>query len=256
MGFSNISKPKRSLGQNFFVNVNLGRNLVEKTLETNPEKVIEIGPGRGFFTKLFVEMGVQVIAIEKDNVLSENLKFLFPEIEIFDYDIFSENIKPLFQKTENTVCFGSLPYNISKKIISYVAQNSNLENFYFIIQKEVAGKYTSQKKHSVLSLATNLYFDSKIVCNIAPENFKPKPNVVSSFVKFSRNDNLKLVKDPEDFLKYLHRAFKQPRKKLKNNLEKHYSFPSDMSELLHKRAEDFDLNNHLNIWEKSKPKVV
>ncbi len=255
MGFSYISKPKRSLGQNFFINENLGRSIVKKTLETEPEGLIEIGSGRGFFTKLFVEMEVKVFAVEKDNVLYKNLEFLFPEIEVFNEDIFSENLQPLFQKDADYVCFGSLPYNIAKRIISYLAQNSNIKNFYFIIQKEVAQKYTSREKSSMLSLTTKLYFDSKIIFDISPENFKPRPNVVSSFIRFSRNNNLRLVNNLESFLEYVQKAFKQPRKKLKNNIEKYYIPSKEISDLLNKRAEDFDLEKHLYIWENLEPKI-
>ncbi len=256
MGFPNISKPKRSLGQNFFTNTNLGKYIVEKALETNPKRVIEIGPGRGFFTKLFVEKNIELFTIEKDDTLSKNLEFIFPGVEVFNNDFFDKDLLPLFQKNSNTVCFGSLPYNISKKIIRYLAQNSNIENFYFIIQKEVAEKYVSQKKQSILSLSTKLYFDGKIICDIAPENFKPRPNVISSFIKFSRNDNLKSIEDPENFLNYLHRAFKQPRKKLKNNLGKYYSPDNKILEFLDKRAEDFDLEEHSHIYENLKQKTI
>ncbi len=248
MGFPYLNKPKRSLGQNFFVNLNLGIALIEKSLETNPQKVIEIGGGRGFFTKILVEKNVDVVVIEKDGVLSENLKFLFSNIQVYNEDIFSKNVLPLFKENSSTVCFGSLPYNISKKIISYVAVNSNIENFYFIIQKEVAQKYASKEKSSMLSVTNKIYFNTEIVFDIAPENFKPKPNVVSCFVKFSRNENLKLIGKVEEFLKYLHKAFKQPRKMLKNNLEKHYTLNSDISKFLKKRAEDLSFEEHLNLF--------
>ncbi len=244
-GISEFKKPKRSLGQNFFVNPNLGKFLIEKTLETNPEKVIEIGSGKGFFTKLLLEKNAEVISIEKDNLLSESLKFLFPNLEVYNEDIFSKNIVHLFKDQKNTVCFGSLPYNISKKIISYLAVNSDIKIFYFVIQKEVAEKYLAKKKSSRLSIATEIYFDAKAVVNIAPENFKPRPNVLSSFVKFTRNENEKDVENIDSFLRYLDRAFKQPRKTLKNNLQRHYNLDS---EILKTRAEDLNLQEHLNLW--------
>lgn len=256
MGFSNLNKPKRSLGQNFFVNANLGRKFVEKTLETNPQKIIEIGPGRGFFTQLFVEKDVDVSAIEKDSELSKNLAVLFPNVEVFNEDVFSKEVLPLFQNTKDTVCFGSLPYNIAKRIVSFLGKSSNIENCYFIIQKEVAQKYVSNKKSSVLSLSTRLYFDSTLLSNISPENFKPRPNVVSSFIKFSRNKNLELMDNPEEFLKYLYIAFKQPRKKLKNNLHKKYDISLEEDDLLNKRAEDFNFEEHLNIFQRLKQMVV
>jgi 16S rRNA (adenine1518-N6/adenine1519-N6)-dimethyltransferase len=248
MGFQNLKKPKKSLGQNFFVNANLAIAIVEKVLENNPKKVIEIGPGRGFFTKIFLEKGVEVIAIEKDDSLSQNISFLYPEVDVLNEDIFSQNILELIQKTEKTVCFGSLPYNISKKIISLFATNSDIKNCYFIVQKEVAEKYLGKKKTSILSLATQLYFDIEIVLHIVPENFKPKPSVMSSFVKFSRNENVLLVKDPQGFLNYLHRAFKQPRKTLKNNLQKYFNLEGTKTDLLTKRAEDLNFDKHVNLW--------
>ncbi len=253
MGFSNINKPKRSLGQNFFVNKNLGNFLVEKTLENNPKEVVEIGGGRGFFTGLFLEKGVKVSTIEKDDTLSENLKFLFPNIEVFNEDIFSDKVKILFEK-KDAACFGSLPYNVAKKIVMYVAENSTIESFYFVIQKEVAEKYVSKQKNSLLSIFTKLYFDSEIVCNISPENFKPRPNVTSSFIKFERNSNLSLVNDVKSFSKYLRTAFRQPRKKLRNNLKSYYSL--EESSVLDQRAESLDLEKHLEVFKNLKRKAV
>lgn len=253
MGFSNINTPKRSLGQNFFVNKNLGKYIVEKTLENNPSEVVEIGGGRGFFTELFLEKDINLSVIEKDNTLSENLKFLFPNIEVFNDDVFSKDVKHLFQK-ENAVCFGSLPYNIAKKIVMYVAKNSTIDSFYFVVQKEVAEKYTSVKKNSLLSISTKLYFDSEIVCNISPENFKPRPNVTSSFISFKRNSNLNLVSDVEKFAKYLKIAFRQPRKKLRNNLKSNYILQENP--LLDQRAEALDFEKHIELFENLKRKAV
>ncbi len=253
MGFSNLSKPKRSLGQNFFLNKNLGSFLVEKTLENNPKEVVEIGGGRGFFTKLFLEKGVKVSVIEKDDVLSENLKFLFPNVEVFNEDVFSKKAKHLFEK-KDAVCFGSLPYNIAKRIVMYVAQNSTMENFYFVVQKEVAEKYIAVEKESLLSISAKLFFDSEIVCNISPENFKPRPKVNSSFIKFQRNSNLNLVDDVESFLKYLKVVFKQPRKKLRNNLKAIYVL--EENSIFDQRAESLSFEKHLEIFKSLKRKAV
>jgi 16S rRNA (adenine1518-N6/adenine1519-N6)-dimethyltransferase len=250
MGFSHLKeKPKRSLGQNFFINSNLGDKIVSIVLETNPEKVVEIGPGRGFFTQRFVKKNVQLVAIEKDIELAEKLKFLYPNADIYNEDIFSKDVSHIFQ---DGVCFGSLPYNISKRIIQYLAENSTIELFYFIIQKEVAEKYANKKKSSILSLTTELFFDVKILMHISPENFKPRPNVVSSFVMFRRN-NFK-IENVDLFIKYLHKAFKQPRKTLKNNLLKYYEI--DNNPILLKRSEDLNLESHINLWKSLNPKSI
>jgi len=44
-------KRKKSLGQNFFINKNLSKQIVELVLKENPDIIVEIGPGTGSFTK-------------------------------------------------------------------------------------------------------------------------------------------------------------------------------------------------------------
>ena len=51
-------EPKRSLGQNFFVNENLAKKIVDTVLVENPELIVEIGPGHGYFSSL-LQQGVK-----------------------------------------------------------------------------------------------------------------------------------------------------------------------------------------------------
>jgi 16S rRNA (adenine1518-N6/adenine1519-N6)-dimethyltransferase len=242
-------KAKRSLGQNFFINVNLGKHIVERVMEVKPKTIVEIGPGKGFFTQLFDKKNVNIICIEKDDILSQKLKDFLPKVEVHNTDVLEVDFDNLLKSKESPVCFGSLPYNLSKKIIDLLIKTKAVRHYFFVIQKEVAEKYVRKERSSILSLRTKLFADAKILFNISPSNFTPKPKVDSSLIYFKKNERYRDIEDIDRFISYLHKAFKQPRKKLKNNLSNVYDIRKISNRnLLGKRAEELDLDQHLEIW--------
>lgn len=256
MGFqSKIVQSKRSLGQNFFVNKNLAKQIASAVLDEKPDIVVEIGPGRGAFSQYLIneDNNTKRILIEKDNILAKELIEKFPFAKILNTDFLCWNFSELRNfKEKKILFFGSLPYNVSKKIVKKIIKSEYFNtNAYFIIQKEVAEKFTIRTNESnLLSTTTNIYADFKRLFDISPESFKPKPKVVSSFVRFTPNDkehckNIKI----EDFEKFLKICFKQPRKKLSNNLKNYYSFKNEKSKaLLEKRAQHLSLEEFLSLF--------
>jgi 16S rRNA (adenine1518-N6/adenine1519-N6)-dimethyltransferase len=213
-------KLKKSLGQNFFANPRLADRIVETVMETNPKGVIEIGPGDGYFTSRFSQKLESVTAIEKDTQLSDALKAKLPTVTVINEDILETDLSELDIVSGETVCFGSLPYNISKRIISKMLVETTFSNLYFIIQKEVADKYVlTESDTSVLSLMTKLYADCRVIMDIKPGAFIPAPKVTSTFIKFTRNSNLDRVTSLEMYTKLVKSAFSSPRKMLRNNLK-------------------------------------
>lgn len=241
---------KKSLGQNFFVNKNLSTQIVDIALGENPDVIVEIGPGRGAFTQFFAKENIQLFAIEKDDNLSLELENLYPSVTIknmnfLDWDF--SDLKPFEGK--KITFFGSLPYNISKKIIRKIITSEFFNSpAFFIIQKEVAEKYCSREpNNNLLSLSTALYADTKKLFNISPESFKPKPNVNSTFIQFI--PKVVPLEDTKTFERFLHNAFRQPRKTLKNNLGDSYSFTEkDIAPLLLERPQHLSLEQYLHLF--------
>jgi 16S rRNA (adenine1518-N6/adenine1519-N6)-dimethyltransferase len=238
-------KAKKSLGQNFFINKNLGDHIVNKVIENSSDTVLEIGPGLGFFTERLTKHFKNVIVVEKDNELAQNLESLFPEIEVINSNFLDLDIS----KFNNITYFGSLPYNVSKPIIKQIITSESFTNpSYFIIQREVAEKYLYKKPYSILSLTTAIYADIERFFNISPDSFRPQPNVNSSFVCFKpRNESIKNKKELEKLIQI---AFKQPRKNLKNNLNGS-KYENIDSEIALKRAEELSLEDYKMILSKS-----
>ena len=230
-------KLKESLGQNFFNNPNLAKKITDLILETKPNFILEIGPGDGYFTKLIHKECKNLLIIEKDTVLAANLRIKFPEINVINED---------FLKFENSIVFGSLPYNIAKPIIKILLESNLFENMFFILQKEVAQKYVGKSKSSLLSITTKAYVDSKILFDINSGSFLPRPKVTSSFVHFTRNKNIKLL-NIETFNYIVKSSFSSPRKTLRNNLKGIQFTKKVNSEIFNKRAEDLSYNDYVYL---------
>lgn len=241
---------KKSLGQNFFINKNLSVQIAEIVLAENPDIIVEIGPGPGAFTQVFAQEDVKLLAIEKDDNLSVELKDLYPSITVRNIDFldwdFSE-LQPL--KNKGIIFFGSLPYNVSKKIIKKIISSEFFNSpSFFIIQKEVAEKYSAKEPdNNFLSLSSSLYAETNKLFNISPESFKPRPKVDSTFIQFTPKERpLEDIKAVEKFLK---NAFKQPRKTLHNNLKRNYTFTKEVSDkLLQERPQHLSLEQYLYLF--------
>jgi len=236
-------KPKKSLGQNFFINKNLGDYILKKLAESKTSCVVEIGPGQGFFTEKLLNIYPKVTVIEKDTSLSNELKLKYPSIKVLNEDFLDLDLQ-IFKDIDVTY-FGSLPYNVSKPIIRKIVESDTFNNnAYFIIQKEVADKYKYAKPYNILSLNTAIYASVEKIFDISPSSFSPKPNVNSSFVvmkpqKDSSNDTEKLKK-------LISLSFKQPRKTLRNNL-KGTEFGTLIHEYENNRPSDLSLQDYKKI---------
>jgi 16S rRNA (adenine1518-N6/adenine1519-N6)-dimethyltransferase len=252
MGFqSKIAETKKSLGQNFFVNKNLAKQITDIVEKENADLIVEIGPGSGSFTQFLVTQNSDLLLIEKDDVLSKTLTEEYPSVKVRNADFLEWEFDELKSYSkERILFFGSLPYNVSKKIIQKIISSKYFNtNSYFIIQKEVAEKYvTLEPNNSILSTYTSLFANVKRLFDISPESFKPRPNVNSSFVRFSPKETDRDI-DVEAFKKFLQTCFKYPRKTLKNNLKNSFDVKNkDTQKLLSKRPQHLSLNEFLFLF--------
>lgn len=242
-------KPKKSLGQNFFVNENLGKTIVEYIKKDNPEIIVEIGPGRAFFTKKLDGITSNLVLIEKDNDLARNLRDEFPKAKVVNTDFLDWEFKELEEfKDRKITFFGSLPYNVSKPIIQKIISSEYFNsNSYFIVQKEVADKYiATSANNNILALRTKLFANTKKLLDINPGSFIPRPKVVSSYICLAPNNTLHNF-DIDRFIHFLEQCFRTPRKTLKNNL-RGMAFEKIDENLLAKRPSDLSLDQYIKIF--------
>ena len=244
--------PKKSLGQNFFINKNLLNHIVELTIKkrsTTDMRIIEIGPGTGSFTRKFLDHGFQVLTIEKDRTLAYQLTSNNIKTINEDFLLLKKDVVELINTFSDTI-FGSLPYNRSKNIIFTVAQKYQMIKYLFvIIQKEVAEKFA--KEDNKLGIKIRAYFTPKILIRkINPSNFSPKPKVNSSFIQFTRTSETNIT-DLQNFGKYVDTIFKQPKKTIRNNLKSStYNISQIPDNILSKRPSQLTYEQHTTLYEK------
>ncbi len=210
--------PKKSLGQNFLIDKNIVKKIV-KLIDFNLfESIVEIGPGQGAITNLIYNSANKLILIEIDNNLSETLKNSFPNAIIYNENFLTWQ-EP--EKLQNTLAIGNLPYNISTQIIFKVLSQVNIyKQAIFMLQREVADRVVAtnnSKNFSLLSVICQSFSNPKVVFNISPNCFYPKPKIVSSIVTFDINNKFN-IKNFDDFFLFIKAFFYGKRKKLINGL--------------------------------------
>ena len=123
------SVPKKSLGQNFLLNKNIIKQIVNLGEITNKTVVVEIGPGTGNLTEEIIKKKPKKIyAIEKDKDLCIKLNDKYKS----DLNLINEDVLDIdWKQFSNLQCsFGNLPYNISAKIlINWIRLNELNKNF-------------------------------------------------------------------------------------------------------------------------------
>jgi len=238
---------KKSLGQNFFINEHLGERIINYIAQEHPDLVVEIGPGRGFFTQKLSKIAPNLLLIEKDDELSRDLSLTY--LNILNTDFLDWDFKELdTEKNKKIIFFGSLPYNVSKPIIQKIISSEFFNNnCYFIVQKEVAEKYVAKSPDTnILSLKSQLFANPTKLFDISPGSFFPPPKVTSSLICFTPKQQ-KIQVNNEKFVKFLERAFRSPRKTLRNNL-KGTNFNVDTLPLLDKRPQELTLDEYLFLF--------
>ena len=214
-------RAKKSLGQNFLVDENVLRKIINTTQIEN-KVILEVGPGTGNLTSLILKRNPKkFIAIEKDTNLAKILKDKFKnQISIINEDILKID-ETCIAKDKITV-FGNLPYNISTEILSKWIVNLK-DNFWFdylvlMFQKEVADRITAEfntSNYGRLSILSNWKLNIKKICDIKPQAFYPKPKIDSSLLFFSPKKSFVKIKNAKNLEKITRIFFNQRRKMLK-----------------------------------------
>ena len=214
-------KPKKSLGQNFLID----NNIIDKIINISDIKnnnIVEIGPGTGNLTKKIINKNPKsLILIEKDQILSDNLKKEFTNLKylkIFNNDILKFELEDIIKK--DTIIIGNLPYNISSqilvKLIKFKKWLPKYKKLVLMFQKEVADKILAKHKSSSfgrLAVLTNARLKVTKSFDISKNCFSPIPKVKSTILVFEPIVNKKFsVLDVSNLEKITQIFFSKKRK--------------------------------------------
>lgn len=221
-------KLSKSLGQNFLVDGNIVRSIIEKGGITEKDFILEIGPGIGTLTEELSIKAKYVVGIELDEALLPILKETLRErknVEIIHGDILKIDLEELFHKEfkgESIKIVANLPYYITTPIIGRLLEEElNIQGIIVMIQKEVARRIIAKpnsKDYGALSIFVQYYTDPEIILNVPRSVFLPKPKVDSSVIRLNLKNQKMEVENKEIFFKVVRSAFNQRRKTIQNSL--------------------------------------
>ena len=216
----------KKLGQNFLIDENVVRQIVEAAELSEADTVLEVGPGIGTLTQGLAESKAKVVTVELDTrllpVLATTLEG-YDNVRVVHGDILKVNIMEEVGAPEFKVC-ANLPYYITTPIIfALLEKRLPMERLVAMVQKEVAERMAAQpggKDYGALSVAIQYYTEPEIAFIVPPTSFIPAPAVDSAVIVCKRRSKPPVeVCDEALFFRVVKAAFSLRRKMLSNSLK-------------------------------------
>ncbi len=209
-------RPTKSLGQNFLIDGNILRFIVEASEIKSGQPVLEVGPGLGVLSQALLETGAQLTVIEKDERLRPVLEEHFGSTNL--RLIFGDALKvDLTDFPPQSLFVSNLPYYISTAILSHVLMSGRFAQLTVLVQSEVAERITAkvgEANYGYLSALIACYGTSERLREVSKKAFYPEPQVSSSIVRIRTSGEAPSAK----LLQLLEIVLHHRRKTVRNNL--------------------------------------
>ncbi|ELV3410162.1 16S rRNA (adenine(1518)-N(6)/adenine(1519)-N(6))-dimethyltransferase RsmA [Staphylococcus pseudintermedius] len=245
---------KKSLGQNFLIDVNIINRIIDASGIDHMTGVIEIGPGMGSLTEQLAKNAQHVLAFEIDQrlipVLDDTLS-PYNNVTVINEDILKANVAEAIQQhlshCEKIMLVANLPYYITTPILlTLLEQDLNIDGYVVMMQKEVGERLNAQvgtKAYGSLSIVAQYYTETSRVLTVPKTVFMPPPNVDSIVVKLMKRESpIVDVDNPNAFFKMTKGAFSQRRKTIYNNYQNLFENGKEQKETIMQWLERADID--------------
>lgn len=222
---------KKSLGQNFLIDVNIIHNIIDASDIDEQTGIIEVGPGMGSLTEQLAKSAKKVMAFEIDQRLIPVLKDTmgpYDNVTVINEDILKADIAHYITEhltdCEKIMVVANLPYYITTPILlNLMQQKLPIDGYVVMMQKEVGERLNAQvgtKAYGSLSIVAQYYTETSKVLTVPKSVFLPPPNVDSIVVKLMKRPTpIVDIDDENKFFKMTKAAFSQRRKTINNNYQ-------------------------------------
>lgn len=226
--------PKRSLGQNFLIDHNLIRKLIDAAGVASGDLVLEVGPGTGTMTEELLARRCEVIACELDDGLAAMNAERLPGVPGGDkftlihgdclhgkHEVNRDVVAKLGGRQFALV--SNLPYGAGSPLMSALLVDfPQCRTLAVTIQREVADRLATgpgTKDYGPIGVIAQAVCEVKKVASLPPECFWPRPDVTSAMVVMKRLST-PLTDDAKGLSDFCRVLFAQRRKQLSGMLGK------------------------------------
>ena len=220
---------KKSLGQNFLLDLNLTAKIARLAGDLEGYDVLEVGPGPGGLTRGLLASGARrVIALEKDPrcipALIEIAEVYPGQLDIFNTDALDFDVRSHLTVPIRIVA--NLPYNVGTALLIRWLTPKDWPPFWstltLMFQKEVAERIIAtpgSKSYGRLAILAQWKSNPKIMMELPPEAFTPPPKVHSAVVHFDALPEPRFPAPAGLLTSTVAMAFNQRRKMLRSSLK-------------------------------------
>jgi 16S rRNA (adenine1518-N6/adenine1519-N6)-dimethyltransferase len=211
--------PKKSLGQHWLNDADSLQAICDAAEVASGDTVLEIGPGQGALTKVLLERGAKVTALEFDQDLIAGLRTAFPEAEIIQGDVrrFDFGTMPPGYKI-----VANIPYYLTANLLRILTDENTHKPAVaaLLMQKEVAERVAAAPgQKAFITIAAEFYYQAALGREVPARLFTPPPKVDSQvLILRKRTQPLFDDADPAGFFRVVKAGFSQRRKTLLNCL--------------------------------------
>jgi 16S rRNA (adenine1518-N6/adenine1519-N6)-dimethyltransferase len=254
---------KKSLGQNFLLDINITRRIAKAAGPLEGNTVLEIGPGPGGLTRaLLLEGASKVVVIERDErfgpILAELTDRSQGRLQVRFRDALKVDYPALAAETGVTRVVANLPYNIATPLIAGWLTLGPwppwFDRLILMVQREVADRIVAEPggaAYGRLGVLVQYRARPRILFTLPPSVFVPPPKVASALIEITPRPEV-ACEFPVAFLeKVTAAAFGQRRKMLRSSLA---SLGADTGQLLQdasidpqERAERLTVADFVNL---------
>ncbi|MCQ2240634.1 16S rRNA (adenine(1518)-N(6)/adenine(1519)-N(6))-dimethyltransferase RsmA [Treponema sp.] len=221
---------QKKFGQNFMINGDARKKIIDVLDPKEGEVIWEVGPGLGCMTEEIMNRGAVLNAFEIDKGFIGLLHQFFEEQEakgqfgITEGDVlktWKKHFENCSQKPSKL--FGNLPYNIAATFIAdTIVEGLVFDRCVFTVQKEVTERVAAApgtENYSAFSVLCQWGYNVKKGIVLSSANFWPRPNVASQAFSLEKKETPVQCKDNRLFVKVVHALFASRRKTLLNNIK-------------------------------------
>lgn len=250
--------PKHRFGQNFLVDQNLLRKLVDASGIGEGSLVLEIGPGTGTMSEEILARGAELVAIELDRDLAAHLREHFaanPRFSLVEGDCLdgkralnADALAKIGGRPFTLVA--NLPYQAASPVMAICATLPQCRGQFVTIQREVGDRLRAQPnsgEYGPLTIMVQAFCEVEQVAVLPPGCFWPPPEVTSAMLALRpRAAPVIPHAEAETFGEFVHTLFSKRRKQLGAILGRARAWPEGIDPSA--RPESLSIADLARLW--------